>query len=109
MLSGPLTASGAAYSEIKPEQISNGCRQNVWNIRDWVVALGASEGHEFRGRLFVMQYAAWASVFLHYLAVAQALLSASSESFPGILEERELRVQLAVDENSLTTIDLGRR
>jgi hypothetical protein len=56
-----------------------------------------------------MQYAAWASVFLHYLAVAQALLSASSESFPGILEERELRVQLAVDENSLTTIDLGRR
>jgi hypothetical protein len=46
---------------------------------------------------------------LHYLAIPKALLSGSSVSFPGILEERELAVQLAFDENSLTTIKLGGR
>jgi hypothetical protein len=46
-------------------------------------------------------------VLLHYLAVSQALFSVSGEAFPCVLEERELGVQLVVDENSLATIDLG--
>ena len=71
--------------------------------------LRAGEGHEFRAGLFVIQYAAWRWVLLHYLAIPKALLSVSSVSFPGILEERELAVQLAFDENSLTTIKLGGR
>jgi hypothetical protein len=57
----------------------------------------------------VIQYAAWGWVFFRQLAIPQALVSASSESFPCILEERELAVELAVDENSLTTINLGGR
>jgi hypothetical protein len=54
-----------------------------------------------------MEYAAWVQVLLHYLAVAQALFSVSGEAFPCILEERELGVQLVLDEDSLATVDLG--
>jgi hypothetical protein len=53
-----------------------------------------------------MECAAWVRVLLHYLAVPQALFSVSGEAFPCILEERELGVQLALDEDALATIDL---
>jgi len=43
--------------------------------------------------------------FLHYLAVSQALFSVSDEAFSCVLEERELGVQLVLDEDSLATID----
>jgi len=45
-------------------------------------------------------------VLLQYLAVPKALFSVSAEAFPCVLEERELGVQLALDEDSLATIDL---
>jgi hypothetical protein len=53
-----------------------------------------------------MECAAWVRVLLNYLAVPQALFSVSGEAFPCILEERELGVQLALDEDALATIDL---
>ena len=78
---------------------------NVWGVGDRVVAFGASEGHEFRGLPLLMECAAWLRVLLHYLAVSQTLFSVSGEAFSCVLEERELGVQLALDEDSLATID----
>src|SRR5438105_4514051 len=102
MLSGPRSASGAACSENRAPADYG---QNIWSIGDRVVAFGASEGHEFRGFPLLMECAAWVRVLLHYLAVPQALFSVSGEAFPCILEERELGVQLALDEDALATID----
>ncbi len=45
---------------------------------------------------------------LQDLAVTKALVFVSGEAFACVLEERKLRVQIAVDEDSLATIDLGR-
>jgi hypothetical protein len=52
-----------------------------------------------------MECAAWLRVLLHYLAVSQTLFFVSGEAFPCILEERELGVHLALDEDALATID----
>jgi len=92
--------------KIEPEQISYCCREDVGSVGDWVVSFGAGEGHEFGGLLLFTECAAWVRVLLHYLAVPKALFSVSGEAFPCVLEERELGVQLALDEDSLTTIDL---
>src|SRR5207247_9634393 len=91
--------------KIEPEQISNGCRQNIGSVGDRVVAFGASEGHEFLG-LLLLKCAARGRVFLHYVAVAMALFSVSEKAFACVLEERELGVQVAVNEESLATIYL---
>jgi hypothetical protein len=52
-----------------------------------------------------MECAAWLRVLLHYLAVSQTLFSISGEAFSCVLEERELGVQLVLDEDSHATID----
>ena len=52
-----------------------------------------------------MECAAWGRVLLHYLAVSEALFSVSGEAFPCVLEERELGVKFALDEDSLATIN----
>jgi hypothetical protein len=56
-----------------------------------------------------MECAAWVRVLLHYLAVPQALFSVLGEAFPCVLEERELGVQLAFDEDALATINFRGR
>jgi len=53
----------------------------------------------------LMECAAWLRVLLHYLAVSQTLFSVSGEAFSCVLEERELGVQLVLDEDSLAAID----
>jgi hypothetical protein len=72
-----------------------------------VIAFGASEGHEFRGLLLLIECGARVWVLLHYLAVPKALLFVSEKAFPCAFEERELGVQLALNEDPLATIDLG--
>jgi hypothetical protein len=52
-----------------------------------------------------MENAARLRVLLHYLTVSQTLFSVSGKTFSCVLEERELGVQLVLDEDSLATID----
>jgi hypothetical protein len=64
-----------------------------------------SEGHEFRGLLRLIERAA-RRVLLHYLPVAKPPFSVAAEVFTCVLEEPELGVQLAIDEDSFPAIDL---
>ena len=75
-----------------------------------MVAFGAGERHESSGMVrFVMEFTAEVSVQRHDLFVADALVSGGGEPFPCGFEEVELVVQLALDENPLSTIDLRNR
>src|SRR4030095_13914383 len=92
--------------KIEPEQISNGGRHNVGSVGDRVVAFGASERHEFPSLLLIIGCAVRSGVLLHYLRVPKTLLPILREAFSRVLEERELGMELALDEDSLATIDL---
>ena len=54
-----------------------------------------------------MECVVWKRVLLHYLAKAKALFAVLGEAFPCVLEERELGIKVALDEDSLATIDLS--
>jgi hypothetical protein len=56
--------------------------------------------------LVLLECAARLRILLHYLAVPKAPFSVSGEAFPCVLEKRELGIQLALDKDSLATIDL---
>jgi hypothetical protein len=45
----------------------------------------------------------------HYFPITKALVSVPDEAFPFVLEERELGVQMALDEDPFATIDLRSR